>query len=158
MERRSDEGRLRAAASQDQDHHNHTTTENSRDMEIDTIINIEFNAEPTDSNLRNDAERDTQIDNLFQQAFEFYKETSPVDRIFIPRQKPSKKLAKIINYLNNITIPENVNAETEFHKLQTVIYCAAWTAAKANGAKIELTPRVMDEEKEEDLRKDGWIA
>ncbi|XP_045448164.1 uncharacterized protein LOC123656539 [Melitaea cinxia] len=82
--------------------------------------------------------RHLEIDQIFQQTFEFYKNTEPENRTYIPKQKPSKKFANIVNYLNEVTIPENVNENTDFLTLQTIIYCAAFTAAKANGSKINL--------------------
>ncbi|XP_075975709.1 uncharacterized protein LOC142976307 [Anticarsia gemmatalis] len=82
--------------------------------------------------------REPHIDETFQQAYTFYKDTEPTNRTYIPKQKPSRKLAHIVNYLNIITLSENTNNDTDFHTLQTLIYCAAWTAAKLNGAKILL--------------------
>ncbi|CAK1582479.1 unnamed protein product [Parnassius mnemosyne] len=117
-----------------------------------TEINI---AEEIQPNPQANLDRDPLIDETFQQAFQYFKETSPTKRLFIPKQKPSKKLARIVTYLNKIILPENVNKETDFYTLQTTIYCAAWTAAKVNGAKITLQPREVTQRAKKEY-KPNW--
>ncbi|XP_050556597.1 uncharacterized protein LOC126911787 [Spodoptera frugiperda] len=104
--------------------------------ELNTILDIDITPTP-----QTNQERDTLIDETFQQALEHFKTTSPTNRNYIPKQKPSKNLARIVSYLNQTILPENVDRDTNFNTFQTIIYCAAWTAAKVNGARISLEPR-----------------
>ncbi|XP_075971947.1 uncharacterized protein LOC142973811 [Anticarsia gemmatalis] len=85
-------------------------------------------------------QRNQTIDTIFLQALEFYRNTDPTERTYIPKQKPSKSFAEIVDYLNKVILPENTNTNTDFPTLQTIIYSAAWTAAKVNGSKITLQP------------------
>ncbi|KAF9819075.1 hypothetical protein SFRURICE_000740, partial [Spodoptera frugiperda] len=84
-------------------------------------------------------ERNVEIDELFSQTLQHYSETHPTDRCYIPKQKTSKKLAKIVHYINQVILPDYVISDIEFSQLQTILYVAAWTAAKANGSKISLS-------------------
>ncbi|KAI5632298.1 hypothetical protein NE865_14977 [Phthorimaea operculella] len=104
--------------------------------EIDLPISEELITEQQNPNPK----RDPKIDETFNETYQHFTNTDPTTRPFIPRQKSSKKLAAIVDYLNKVTLPENINLETDFNTLQTKIYCAAWTAAKINGAKLSFEP------------------
>ncbi|CAH2094088.1 unnamed protein product [Euphydryas editha] len=86
------------------------------------------------NNLEN--ERNAEIDLIFSQTLEHYTNIHPTKRNYIPKQRTSAKLGKIVTYINNKILPQHINKDTVYEALQTIIYCAAWTAAKANGSKI----------------------
>ncbi|CAH2106131.1 unnamed protein product [Euphydryas editha] len=113
------------------------------DLETNNFLNsIELNQiEKLPSNFQQ-LEKDMKIDETFEQTYQNFKDTNPTKRPHIPKQKLSKKLAKIVDYINNKILTKNANLETDFNTLQTVIYCAAWTAAKINGTKLSLEPSV----------------
>lgn len=81
-----------------------------------------------------------EIDTTFQNALDFFINTEPTKRPYIARQKTSKKFAKIVEYINERTLPVYVKPDIEFSLFQTIVYCAAWTAAKCNGTKLTLPP------------------
>ncbi|KAL0840474.1 hypothetical protein ABMA28_015720 [Loxostege sticticalis] len=77
-----------------------------------------------------------------------------IDGHLSANKSPLKKFASIINYINNVILPKYLNTETDFKTLQTLIYCAAWTAAKCNGTKIDTTP--IDDTHRTRIRKPRW--
>ncbi|KAJ0173906.1 hypothetical protein K1T71_010052 [Dendrolimus kikuchii] len=145
----------------------------AKELEIsnNTLINTypSFNETPTlNNNISQNTEHDinrihttselilsgrhSKIDETFQEAFEYYTYTDPTSRAYIPKQKTSKNLAKIIDYINRITLKENITSDTDFFKFQTIIYCAAWTAAKVNGTRITLQTRTDIQRKKKDYK------
>ncbi|KAL0810285.1 hypothetical protein ABMA28_010444 [Loxostege sticticalis] len=139
--------------------HSESITQNTEvdSTNQETLMNINSDL-TSDINLN--------INNTFKEAFEHFTGTDPTTRPYIPKQKTSKKFSAIVHHINNNILPEHLNIETDFKTLQTVIYCAAWTAATCNGAKISKTitertpltgrrkPRweIRLEKKKEDLR------
>ncbi|KAG6445629.1 hypothetical protein O3G_MSEX004071 [Manduca sexta] len=77
------------------------------------------------------------IQNTFQQTYEKFLNSNPVERPYIPKQKSSRKFAFIVSYLNRQVIPKYDSQENDFTKTHTLIYCAAYTAALCNGSKIK---------------------
>ncbi|XP_060804959.1 uncharacterized protein LOC132902746 [Amyelois transitella] len=76
------------------------------------------------------------IKERFVEAWDQFKHTDPTTRPYIPRQKTSRKLAMIVNYINKNILPGHLNTELDFVALQTLIYTAAYTVATCNGTKI----------------------
>nr|XP_026490718.1 uncharacterized protein LOC113396867 [Vanessa tameamea] len=136
-----------------------TTVQNSISENNPELININLCNNHT---LQVDTSLPTQqpliinndIEQTFKQAIEYYSNINPTNRSLIPKQKSSKKLAKIINYINEKILPEHINKETEFKSIQTIICCAAWTAAKLNGAKIQIPHIERSNQNQE--RKPKW--
>ncbi|CAH0715479.1 unnamed protein product, partial [Brenthis ino] len=120
-----------------------------RALEIQSRNNVDSNLSPeVQENVENQIQvqpniikRNEDIDKIFKACLEYYINIDPVKRNFIPRQRSSKRLAEIVDYINKIILPENLDSTISFKSFQTVLYCAAWTAAKANGAKIENKPK-----------------
>ncbi|XP_052748657.1 uncharacterized protein LOC128200179 [Galleria mellonella] len=127
---------------------------NTANTDNENLNNIEFNLLEQDPLASQQIERDPIIDETFRKAFQYFKDIEPTSRNHIPKQKPSKKLAKIVHYLNEVTLSENNNAETDFITLQTTIYCAAWTAAKVNGTKLILEP--VERSRQMKTHKPSW--
>ncbi|KAL0820164.1 hypothetical protein ABMA28_006097 [Loxostege sticticalis] len=94
------------------------------------------------SNFSDDSsdKSDPEINKTFSQAYEFYKNIEPTQRHIIPKQRSSKKLAYTVNYLNKNVLHKYVDKDSDFSVFQTTLYCAAWTAAKINGAKLQIPP------------------
>ena len=118
----------------------------------DNIQNILGDAD--NSLIETVKERDANIDNTFQEALQFYTDTDPTNRNYIPKQKSTKKLARIVNYVNEVILPEHINDSSSYNTLQTVLYCAAWTAAKINGTKLTLATSVVVEKPKQ--QKPKW--
>ncbi|CAH2105270.1 unnamed protein product [Euphydryas editha] len=78
------------------------------------------------------------IKDQFVSTTEKFINTDPISRPFIPKQKTSKKLAMIVEYIDSKILPDYLNNEQNFHTLHTIIYIAAYTAATCNGAKINI--------------------
>jgi hypothetical protein len=57
-----------------------------------------------------------------------YRGTDPTQRSAIPRQKPSMKLARLLNINNNTILPAVLMQIRAFHEINLSIYCAAVTA------------------------------
>ncbi|CAG4952893.1 unnamed protein product [Parnassius apollo] len=96
---------------------------------------------------------------MFAKALEYFANTNPTERQFIPKQRSSKKLSKIVDYVNNILLPQYITSEIEFKTFQNLVYCAAWTSAKLNGAKIEIAIQVdnpLGPEKQKKYNKPKW--
>ncbi|KAL0839729.1 hypothetical protein ABMA28_016372 [Loxostege sticticalis] len=75
-----------------------------------------------------------EIEIEFDKAFELFKNTNPTERPYLPKQKTSKKLNFIVEHLNKNIVPKHISTDQNFINLQTVIYCAAYTAAVCNGS------------------------
>ncbi|KOB75681.1 Uncharacterized protein OBRU01_07008, partial [Operophtera brumata] len=120
-------------------YNNVNTPSNTREQGTQQLsINLETSVD--NNNTQTTLDRLQEVEQAFSDAFEYFKNTHPADRPYIPKQRASKKLAKVVNYLNEITLSTCVNIDTDFETLQTSIYCAAWTAAKINGTKLKLPP------------------
>lgn len=91
---------------------------------------------PTQIIVQGTPEFNPEVEDTFQQAQQYFTDTHPTNRPYIPKQKSSRKLSANVMYINTVILPKLVNVDTDFTTLQTIIYCAAWTAAKCNGAKI----------------------
>ncbi|CAG4959322.1 unnamed protein product [Parnassius apollo] len=131
------------------------------DNEEPDTENLDLNAEnhTTNENENLHREKIIAIDEMFAKALEYFANTNPTERQFIPKQRSSKKLSKIVDYVNNILLPQYINSEIEFKTFQNLVYCAAWTSAKLNGAKIEIAIQVdnpLGPEKQKKYNKPKW--
>ncbi|KAF9810994.1 hypothetical protein SFRURICE_000062, partial [Spodoptera frugiperda] len=97
----------------------HNTVYSIDEPNTQTLDNTEINIIETVPNPEINLERDSSIDETFQQALTHYKNTSPINRSYIPKQKPSKNLARLINYFNKFILPENIDKNTIDHTHQT---------------------------------------
>ncbi|CAG4980406.1 unnamed protein product [Colias eurytheme] len=77
------------------------------------------------------------IESTFHEAEQLFANTDPTSRPFIRRQKLTKKFSTIVQYINTTILPTKLHPDIEFNTLHNILYCAAWTAAKCNGTKIE---------------------
>ena len=93
------------------------------------------NSGTKDPDKKGDNECVTHLDDMFRAAMQEYMGTDPTKRPRIPRQKSSRKFARNVELLNKHVIPRYLNVE-DFSELHNIIYCAAITAARCNGAKI----------------------
>lgn len=75
------------------------------------------------------------VEDTFKEAHQKYSGINPTHRPWIPAQKTSRKLSQIVETLNEQVIPP-LDIQS-FQELHDVVYCAAYTAAKSNGAKIK---------------------
>lgn len=66
-----------------------------------------------------------------------YTNSDPTDRPHIPKQKVTKKLRYIVDYIDKQVIPKYSTTDDDFLTTHTIIYCAAYTAATCNGTKIK---------------------
>lgn len=109
-------------------------TQNTTENNFLTSINVEqlVSTHPVETVT----EINPEIDKIFQQAQQHFKDTDPTSRPYIPKQKTSRKFHTIVKYIDTIILPKHVNSDTDFDTFQYIIYCAAWTAATCNGAKI----------------------
>lgn len=80
----------------------------------------------------------TEIEQSFLQTYEYFKNTIPTSRPSIPKQRPSRKLASIVHHINNTILPKHLQIDSDFKTTQTILYCAAYTAATQNGSKINI--------------------
>lgn len=80
------------------------------------------------------------LSRIFKETYERFKHTSPTNRPFIPKQKSSKKFKHIIQCINTEIIPSFIHADQHYNETNLIIYCAAYTAAIANGSNIEDSP------------------
>ncbi|CAG4967973.1 unnamed protein product [Parnassius apollo] len=131
------------------------------DNEESDTENLDLNAEnhTTNENENLHWEKIIAIDEMFAKALEYFANTNPTERQFIPKQRSSKKLSKIVDYVNNILLPQYINSEIEFKTFQNLVYCAEWTSAKLNGAKIEIAIQVdnpLGPEKPKKYNKPKW--
>ncbi|PZC84738.1 hypothetical protein B5X24_HaOG204286 [Helicoverpa armigera] len=121
----------------------------------DIINNIDVESTvPSQNNLLSSSESNPEIEETFTQAKQYFMNTNPTSRPYIPKQKTSKKFSTIVNYIDTKILPNNVNTDTDFNTLQSIIYCAAWTAAKCNGAKI--SQHVQHQSRRNKQRKPNW--
>ncbi|PZC73245.1 hypothetical protein B5X24_HaOG209892 [Helicoverpa armigera] len=121
----------------------------------DLINNIDIEAFiPSQNNTNTASEFNPIIEDTFTQAKLYFLDTHPTNRPYIPKQKTSKKFSVIVNYIDTKILPNNVNADTNFNTLQSIIYCAAWTAAKCNGAKI--SEQIQNQNRRNIQKKPKW--
>jgi len=80
-------------------------------------------------------QRSLELGELLSTTLQKYSGVDPTKRPWIPKQKTSKKFAMIVDTLNNEILPPKLDVEN-FTELHDLIYCTAFTAAVANGAKI----------------------
>lgn len=119
------------------------------------LNNIDIDlSQPTQHNSETAPEINPDIETTFQQAQQFFSNTHPTDRPYIPKQKTSRKFSAIVTYINTVILPKCVNVDTDFTTLQTIIYCAAWSAAKCNGAKM--SHFTQNEQRPYKQRKPKW--
>ncbi|KAL0871314.1 hypothetical protein ABMA27_005059 [Loxostege sticticalis] len=118
-----------------------STTEHisGTDEHITSIINLD--STPQINTETSNLEINHTINSTFTEALQYFKSTNPTSRSYIPKQRSSKKLAIIVNYIDKKILTEHIDENTTYDTLQTILYCAAWTAAKVNGAKLSLPPR-----------------
>lgn len=104
---------------------------------------------PVEEEDRNQSERRAESESVFRECPDFiggirdmfavnmqeYMGMDPTRRPRIPKQKTSKKFARIVEALNNHILPTYLGEES-FQELHDLVYCAALAAAKFNGAKI----------------------
>ncbi|CAG4978668.1 unnamed protein product [Parnassius apollo] len=141
---------------------------NSDDQKSGITDNEEPDTESLDLNTENHTTNENEnlhrekiiaIDEMFTKALEYCANTNPTERQFIPKQRSSKKFSKLVAYVNNILLPQYINSEIEFKTFQNLVYCAAWTSAKLNGAKIEIAIQVdnpLGPEKQKKYNKPKW--
>ncbi|CAG5026427.1 unnamed protein product [Parnassius apollo] len=132
-------------------------TDNEEPDTESLYLNAENHTTNENENLHR--EKIIAIDEMFAKALEYFANTNPTERQFIPKQRSSKKLSKIVAYVNNILLPQYINSEIEFKTFQNLVYCAAWTSAKLNGAKIEIAIQVdnpLGPEKQKKYNKPKW--
>lgn len=142
-------------------HTNEINTEDGRsniDSQIDDVftngsLSNTNTQDGTDTNIHqifqnSDSELDSKINEIFDTTYEKYKHTNPTTRPYIPRQNTSRKLAYIVKYLDSQILPNYLYTYNDFITNQTVIYCAAFTAAVCNGCKIrDKTETVQERQK-----------
>ncbi|KAG6438808.1 hypothetical protein O3G_MSEX000243 [Manduca sexta] len=110
-------------------------------ISTDPIETIQINSSQRQTTNSNDqpslsTELQQQLEEMFWETFHTFKDTHPTTRPYLPKLKPSKRLASIINYLNTDILTKIVTIDTDFKTTHAIIYCAAYTATKFNGAKI----------------------
>ncbi|XP_063897007.1 uncharacterized protein LOC135118563 [Helicoverpa armigera] len=102
-----------------------------------TSLTLTQNLEP--ESHQNQLPNIHEIENIkdqFKNALDGFRDINPTDRPYIPKQKTSKKLAQIVDFINRSILPEYITADQNFEMTHTITYCAAYTAAVCNGAKI----------------------
>ncbi|KAL0878572.1 hypothetical protein ABMA27_003656 [Loxostege sticticalis] len=92
------------------------------------------------------------IENTFETSFNKFKNIDPLERPYIPKQIPSRKLAFIVDCLNKNIIPNYLNNDQDFTTLHAIIYSAAYTAAICNNTKIHETNNTFTKR----IRKPCW--
>ncbi|XP_052756188.1 uncharacterized protein LOC128201893 [Galleria mellonella] len=132
------------------------STNSSRPNNIQTIqtsisqntsINSQDNDQMTDTNNHyynrsksityTNSQLDLHIMAKFEETLSRFKDTNPTERPYIPKQKVSRKLKYIINYINTKLLSKQITENENFIKTHTTLYCAAFTAAICNGTKIK---------------------
>ncbi|XP_028158192.1 uncharacterized protein LOC114351251 [Ostrinia furnacalis] len=139
--------------------------QNSTQQTNTTTLEEETHQSRTARTDDSDSDANREIRDTFEETYLAFIDSEPTSRPYIRKQKTSKKLSAIIHYINTTILPNYLNKETDFITLQTIIYCAAWTAAKCNGTKMETTTEgtnrttvrrpkweIRLEKKKEDLR------
>ncbi|KAF9802031.1 hypothetical protein SFRURICE_004282 [Spodoptera frugiperda] len=104
-----------------------TTPINTNDQNTQQLAQITANLSP---------EIIEQLEQMYSETYNKFKNSDPTARPYIPKLRSSRKLASITSCLNTHILPMTLTSDTDFNTLQTRIYCAAYTAAKFNGAKI----------------------
>ncbi|CAG4919899.1 unnamed protein product [Colias eurytheme] len=113
--------------------HNEHTLQSTQTTTNDDITNpTQITDDPPSLTL----ELAQQLEDMYAETYNKFKDSNPTTRPYIPKLKSSKKLSSIINHLNNVTLPNIFTPDTSFNVIQTSIYCAAYTSAKFNGARI----------------------
>ncbi|XP_028163341.1 uncharacterized protein LOC114354934, partial [Ostrinia furnacalis] len=116
---------------------NETITQHLNASSHDNEELSESNQEPGPrTNRFKDEQLNTKITITFKTALNTYTNTDPTKRPHIPKQKVTKKLRYIVDYINTELIPTHLTSEDDFMTTQTVIYCAAYAAVVNNGAKV----------------------
>ncbi|KAH9631304.1 hypothetical protein HF086_012555 [Spodoptera exigua] len=112
---------------------------NTADIQLTTAPNtIDQNTQQLAQNsLTLSAEITKQLEEMYSETYHKLKSSDPTTRPYIPKLRPSRKLAAITSCLNTHILPKTLTPDTDFNTLQTSIYCAAYTAAKFNGARIK---------------------
>ncbi|KAL0810623.1 hypothetical protein ABMA28_010737 [Loxostege sticticalis] len=124
----------------DIDHSENTQTLNLPNQTLTTTLDSQITT--TTQNIRvqtyetEPCENSQEIDDIFKNALDTFANTEPTKRPYIPKQKTSKKFFKIVNYINTTLLPKHVDGDSDFLTLQSIMYVAAWTAAKANGTRL----------------------
>ncbi|XP_047019155.1 uncharacterized protein LOC124637519 [Helicoverpa zea] len=111
--------------------------------ELNLSIHTQSHSLPTDSqnpelhqNQLPDTDDLEKIKDQFKNTFDRFRNTSPTDRPYIPKQKTSRRLAVIVDVINTKILPQYIARDQDFETTHTITYCAAYTAAICNGAKI----------------------
>ncbi|CAG4968898.1 unnamed protein product [Colias eurytheme] len=116
---------------------NHSEPETNHN--VNTNINAQINlTDQQDEVTITDHDQCSDINNTFNTALKYFLQLEPTKRQYIPKQKTSKKLASIVNYINTKILPIHIKSDTTYDTFQTILYSAAWTAAKLNGSKITI--------------------
>ncbi|CAK1589159.1 unnamed protein product [Parnassius mnemosyne] len=120
----------------------------------DRITPLDYNAKQVQEHNENQQNDDkllgnirNKIDETFVMLLNKYKYVDPTTRPSIPKQKTSKKLARIVHYINQSLLPVHIPPDSDFHTIQNAIYCGAATVSIYNGYKI------MDQENNASRRK-----
>ena len=106
---------------------------------------IAFN-ENRDQNTQpqpNDNSEHDDIEDTFRNALNKFCDTDPAQRPYIPKQSTSRKLARIVSFINSTLLPKYLLEDDNFEALHSKIYCAAYTAAIYNGSKIRDTVNIQ---------------
>jgi hypothetical protein len=93
------------------------------------------------------------IKDTFTKAMENFKSIHPTCRPYIPKQRHSKKLTSIVEFINFNMLPPYLHIEQDFQSTHDVIYCAAYTAVISNGAKLSNN---SEPKKQYSLLKPAW--
>ena len=79
------------------------------------------------------------IDIIFEQQYDIYKDIDPLTRPSIPKINTCKKLSQIIEYINNKVIARKISQVNNLEGLHTLIYTSAVTVSIKMGYKIRYT-------------------
>ena len=113
----------------------------------ETNVNTdEETTQPTDANRESQSLENPQtaenpeLDKIkieFYKALKEFEGTDPIIRYQIPKQKCSRKLATIINTLNQEILPEYLKTNvTNFLELHNITYAAAVATVRSSGARM----------------------
>ncbi|KAF9808193.1 hypothetical protein SFRURICE_017345 [Spodoptera frugiperda] len=124
-----------------------TTSTNTNDQNTRPIAQTTLNLSP---------EILEQLEQMYMEHHNRFKDSDPTTRPYIPKLKSSRKLAAITTHLNAHILPKLLTSDTDFHTLQTSIYCAAYTIAKFNGARIKESNGISNQSVESLGGKNGY--
>lgn len=108
--------------------HVNVTAQNHRTEGLDSI--------PINQNTRSGHLDPHIIEKQFNSVLEQFRNVDPTSRPYIPKQKPSRKLAFITECLNKNILPKHLHVDQDFITLHAIIYSAAYTAAVCNNTRI----------------------